>query len=73
MVEYLLALYLCHADDCRWVRLRHFLSIRAMPISKWVGDYDPVAFDALPIKYALGRIAKRRNAAKARISNKSTS
>jgi hypothetical protein len=24
MVEYLLALYLCHADDCRWVRLAHF-------------------------------------------------
>src|ERR1700738_5054519 len=26
MVEYLLVLYLCHADDCRWVRLGHFPS-----------------------------------------------
>jgi len=42
-------------------------------LKEWVGDYDPAAFDALPIKYALGRIANRRNGAKARISNKGTS
>jgi hypothetical protein len=45
--------------------------IRAMPISKKLaGDYDPDTFDALPIKYALGRIANRRNAAKARSAKK---
>jgi hypothetical protein len=45
--------------------------IRAMPISKkWASDYDPDTFDALPIKYALGRIANRRNAAKARSAKK---
>ena len=36
----------------------------------WAGDYDPDSFDELPIKDALGRIANRRNAARARISNK---
>ena len=40
---------------------------------EWAGDYDPDTFDELPIKYGLGRIANRRNAARARISNKSTS
>ena len=39
-------------------------------LKEWVGDYDPVAFDALPIKYALGRIANRRNAARSRLSKK---
>lgn len=34
---------------------------------EWLDDYDPGAFDELPIKYALGRIAARRNAAKARL------
>ena len=33
-------------------------------------SYDPDAFDARPIKYALGRIANRRNAAKARLAKK---
>jgi hypothetical protein len=28
------------------------------------GDYDPAMFDALPILYALGRIASRRNRAR---------
>src|SRR5262245_53892345 len=37
-------------------------------LKEWVGDYDPDKFDALPIKYALGRIANRRNAAKARLA-----
>jgi hypothetical protein len=42
-----------------------------MPISKnGAGDYDPDTFDALPIKYALGRIANRRNAVKARLAKK---
>ena len=37
---------------------------------EWAGDYDPITLDALPIKYALGRIANRRNAAKARLAKK---
>ncbi len=39
-------------------------------LKQWVGDYDPDTFDALPIKYALGRIANRRNAAKTRLAKK---
>ena len=34
--------------------------------SEWADDYDPGVIDELPIKYALARIANRRNAAKAR-------
>ena len=37
-------------------------------LKEWAGDYDPATFDILPIKYALSRIANRRNAAKARIA-----
>jgi hypothetical protein len=37
---------------------------------QWAGDYDPDTFDALPIKYALGRIANRRNAAAGRFGKK---
>ena len=33
-------------------------------------DYDPNTIDELPIKYALGRIANRRNAARARLAKK---
>jgi hypothetical protein len=37
---------------------------------KWSADYyDPNTFD-LPIKYALGRIANRRNAARSRLAKK---
>jgi hypothetical protein len=39
-------------------------------LKEWAGDYDPTTLDALPIKYALGRIANRRNAAKARLAKK---
>jgi len=39
-------------------------------LKEWAGDYDPTTFDPLPIKYALGRIANRRNAAKARLAKK---
>jgi hypothetical protein len=39
-------------------------------LKEWAGDYDPDTFDKLPIKYALGRIANRRNAAKVRLANK---
>ena len=39
-------------------------------LKEWARDYDPATFDALPIKYALGRIANRRNAAKARLAKK---
>jgi hypothetical protein len=42
-------------------------------LKQWAGDYDPDAFDALPIKYALGRIANRRNAARARTGKKKQS
>jgi hypothetical protein len=34
-------------------------------IRKWLDDYDPSAIDELQIKISLGRIAKRRNGARA--------
>ena len=34
----------------------------------WLEEYDPDTLDELPIKYALGRIAARRNAARARLA-----
>ena len=37
---------------------------------KWFGDYDPITFDEMPIRYALGRIANRRNAARSRLAKK---
>lgn len=37
---------------------------------EWLDDYDPDEVEILPIKYALGRIAARRNAAKARLGKK---
>jgi hypothetical protein len=37
---------------------------------QWSADYDPNTFDELPIKYALGRIANRRNAAHSRLAKK---
>jgi hypothetical protein len=37
---------------------------------EWLDDYDPDTFDELPIKYALGRIANRRNAARSRLAKK---
>ena len=40
---------------------------------KWLDDYDPNAFDELPIKYALSRIANQRNAAKVRLAKKKPS
>lgn len=39
-------------------------------VSEWFDDYDPEGFDDLVIKVALGRIAKRRNAAAARLAKK---
>lgn len=38
--------------------------------TEWADDYDPDTIDELPIKYALLRIANRRNAAKARSDKK---
>jgi hypothetical protein len=35
---------------------------------EWADEYDPDAVDELPIKYALSRIANRRNAARVRIA-----
>jgi hypothetical protein len=37
---------------------------------QWLDDYDPDEIDELPIKYALGRIANQRNAAKARLAKR---
>jgi len=37
---------------------------------EYLDDYDPDVIEELPIKYALGRIAARRNAARVRISNR---
>jgi hypothetical protein len=34
------------------------------------GHYDPATFDALLIKYALGRFASRRNAANVHLAKK---
>jgi hypothetical protein len=39
-------------------------------IREWLDDYDPNLIDELQIKISLGRIAKRRNAAKARLKIK---
>lgn len=39
-------------------------------IVEWLDDYDPETIEELPIKYALGRIAARRNAARARLAKK---
>jgi Plasmid pRiA4b ORF-3-like protein len=39
-------------------------------LKEWAADHDPTTFDTLPIKYALGRIANRRNAARTRLSKK---
>jgi hypothetical protein len=36
----------------------------------WFDEYDPKTIDELPIKYALSRIANRRNAAAARLATK---
>jgi hypothetical protein len=37
---------------------------------EWLDDYDPDTFDELPIKFALGRIANQRNAARARLAKR---
>jgi hypothetical protein len=39
-------------------------------IREWLDGYDPKEIAELPIKYALGRIANRRNAARMRIARK---
>jgi hypothetical protein len=39
-------------------------------VKEWLDDYNPKVIDELPIKYALSRIANRRNAAKARLASK---
>jgi hypothetical protein len=65
-------------EDCGGVpgfyELLEALADPALPdhafLKQWAGDYDPDTFDALPIKYALGRIANRRNAARARLAKK---
>ena len=67
-------------EDCGGVPgFYDFLEARADPdhdehetAITWLADYDPDTIDELPIKYALGRIAARRNAAKARIAKSKT-
>jgi len=39
-------------------------------LEEWLGEYDPTSIDTLLIKYALSRIANRRNAARTRIAKK---
>jgi Plasmid pRiA4b ORF-3-like protein len=39
---------------------------------EWFEDYDPKAIDELGLKYALSRIAKRRNAATSRLAKKNS-
>jgi hypothetical protein len=39
-------------------------------IVEWLDEYDPDLVEELPIKYALGRIAARRNSAKTRIAKR---
>jgi len=39
-------------------------------IVEWLDDYDPESIEELPIKYALDRIAARRNAARVRLAKK---
>jgi hypothetical protein len=39
-------------------------------IVEWLDEYDPDLLEELPIKYALGRIAARRNSAKTRIAKR---
>jgi hypothetical protein len=41
-------------------------------IREWLGDYDPNVIDELQINITFGRIAKRRNAAKARVKKRTT-
>jgi hypothetical protein len=60
-------------EDCGGVPgFYHMLDARADPahpdhadVVEWLEDYDPDLIEELPIKYALSRIAARRNAAKA--------
>ncbi|HZL01251.1 MAG TPA: plasmid pRiA4b ORF-3 family protein [Caulobacteraceae bacterium] len=62
-------------EDCGGIPgLYAMLEARADPdhaeheqVVEWLDDYDPNLVEDLPIKYALGRIAARRNAVKARI------
>jgi pRiA4b ORF-3-like protein len=43
---------------------------RHAELSEWADEYDPDAIDELGIRVALGRIASRRNAARARLAKK---
>lgn len=66
-------------EDCGGIHgFYDMLAIAADPshpdhaeVTEWLEGYDPKAIDELQIKISLGRIAKRRNAAKAR-SRKAT-
>jgi hypothetical protein len=41
-------------------------------VTEYLEGWDPREIDELPLRIALGRIADRRNAAKTRISKKTT-
>lgn len=66
-------------EDCGGVPgFYNLLDARADPahpdhthVVEWLEDYDPDLIEELPIKYALSRIAARRNAAKARLAKSS--
>jgi hypothetical protein len=66
-------------EDCGGVPgFYNLLDARADPVHpdhadavEWLEDYDPDLIEELPIKYALSRIAARRNAAKARLAKPS--
>jgi hypothetical protein len=65
-------------EDCGGIPgFYHMIEVWADPghpeyaeVREWLEGYDLEAVDELSIKYALGRIAKRRNAAKARAAKK---
>lgn len=65
-------------EDCGGVPgYYELLTARAEPnhpdhaeATQYLDDYDPLLIEELQIKYALGRIASRRNAAKVRINKK---
>jgi hypothetical protein len=59
-----------HTDPLIWRPVAASTHEGHAEAKEWADKYDPDTVDELPIKYALSRIANRRNAAKARRANK---